>query len=181
MDHVRQLDIVMVNARHENKGGTEMAMISLAGLDKAAVLAALYNASRPQGMGFMHYDPKPMTVDEAQRIGADRYFDYLKGRVMKVDLSGDNLDPYLYDRDNGQGAAEKAINALRDSQDVNTASIKESHQFGVNAAAADLRERLDTSTLIEKKASGETIITMGLDDVKEFVAPKIDKALEDNK
>lgn len=42
--------------------------ISLAGLDKAAVLAALYNASRPQGMGFMHYDPTPMTVKEASKI-----------------------------------------------------------------------------------------------------------------
>ena len=32
---------------------------------------------------------------------------------MKVDLSCDELDPYLYDRDNGQGAAFKAINTLR--------------------------------------------------------------------
>ena len=37
------------------------------------------------------------------------YFDYLYGRVMKVDLSKDTFDPFLYDRDNGQGAAERAI------------------------------------------------------------------------
>ncbi len=43
-------------------------MISINGLDKAAVLAALYNASRPQGMGFMHYDPKPMEVEEARTL-----------------------------------------------------------------------------------------------------------------
>ena len=41
------------------------------------------------------------------------YFDYVKGRVMKVDLSGDEFSPRLYDRDNGQGAAEGVINALR--------------------------------------------------------------------
>lgn len=29
-------------------------MISIEGLDKAAVLAALYNASHPQGLGFVH-------------------------------------------------------------------------------------------------------------------------------
>lgn len=42
--------------------------ISIAGLDKAAVLAALYNAARPQGLGFLQYDPTPMTKDEAQKI-----------------------------------------------------------------------------------------------------------------
>ena len=33
-----------------------MSVIDLIGLDKAAVLAALYNASRPLGMGFVQYD-----------------------------------------------------------------------------------------------------------------------------
>ena len=41
-------------------------MISIEGLDKSKVLAALYNASRPQGMGFMQYDPNPMTEEEAE-------------------------------------------------------------------------------------------------------------------
>ena len=77
------------------------------------MLAALYNASKPQGMGFMHYDSKPMTRQEAEALlEKATYFDYLKGRVMKVDLSGDELDPRLYDRDNGQGAAECAIAKL---------------------------------------------------------------------
>jgi len=86
-------------------------MIDLKGRDKADVLAKLYNASRPLGMGFLHFDPKPMTTKEARTIldGGQTYFDYLKGRVMKVDLSKDTLDPWLYDRDNGQGAAERAI------------------------------------------------------------------------
>jgi len=30
---------------------------------------------------------------------------------MKVDLSGDEFDPRMYDRDNGQGAALRAINS----------------------------------------------------------------------
>ena len=80
-------------------------------LDKAAVLAALYNHARPQGMGFLHFDPKPMTVEQAKEILAtgQTYFDYVKGRVMKVDLSKNFLDTWLYDRDNGPGAAENAI------------------------------------------------------------------------
>ena len=43
-------------------------MISLVGLDKAKILAALYNASRPLGMGFMQYDPAPMATEEARDL-----------------------------------------------------------------------------------------------------------------
>ena len=92
-------------------------MVSIKGLDKRAVLAALYNASRPQGMGFLHYDPKPMTKEDAEAllpIGGMAQFDYLKGRVMKVNLSRDDeFDEWGYDRDNGAGAAAAAIASLR--------------------------------------------------------------------
>ena len=88
--------------------------ISLVGLDKAEVLAGLYNASKPQGLGFLHYDPKPMTVEEARALLVNQtYFDYLYGRVMKVDLSGDRLNPWGYDRDLGQGAAQRVIQTIR--------------------------------------------------------------------
>jgi hypothetical protein len=88
-------------------------MIDLKGKDKAEVLAKLYNASRPQGMGFLQATKQDMTRDEAAELLANgqTYFDYLRGRVMKVDLSGDELDPRLYDRDNGQGAASAALDA----------------------------------------------------------------------
>ncbi len=94
-----------------------METIDLRGLDKAAVLAALYNASKAQGRGWLHFDPAPMTVPEAREI-LDEYlknnwrFDYLKGRVMKVDFSGDDLSFRLYDRDNGAGAAQRAIDGI---------------------------------------------------------------------
>ena len=47
-------------------------MIQLSGLNKADVLAALYNASKPQGMGFLQYDPKPMTRAEAEGLFSSR-------------------------------------------------------------------------------------------------------------
>lgn len=84
--------------------------INIAGR-QAAVLAALYNNSKPLGLGILHYDPTPMTVEEAQALldSGQTYFDYHKGRVMKVLIEGDTLDTYLYDRDNGAGAAARAI------------------------------------------------------------------------
>lgn len=88
--------------------------IDLTKLNKADVLTVLYNASKPQGMGFLHYNASLMSTEEANDLlKVNTYFDYLKGRVMKIDLSGDTLHPGLYDRDNGQGAAARAIDSLR--------------------------------------------------------------------
>jgi hypothetical protein len=52
-----------------------------------------------------------MTIDQADRIlgSGNQYFDYLQGRVMKIDLSHDEIDTRLFDRDNGRDAAAKAI------------------------------------------------------------------------
>lgn len=91
--------------------------INISGINKAAILAALYNNSRPQGLGFLHFKPDEMTIEQAERLLEQQtYFDYLLGRVMKVDLSGDILRTWLYDRDNGQGAAEAAIKHLLSKQ-----------------------------------------------------------------
>jgi hypothetical protein len=90
-------------------------MISLKGKDKATVLMSLYNASRVQGRGFLaSFQGQPMTIEEARKLVSTEqlYFDYVRGTVLKVDLSGDSLDPYFYDRDNGQGAASRALAEL---------------------------------------------------------------------
>lgn len=36
-------------------------MVNINGISKGRVLAELYNASRPLGLGFLHYVPTPMT------------------------------------------------------------------------------------------------------------------------
>lgn len=91
--------------------------MDISGLDKAAILAALYNGSRQQGMGFMHArGATGMTVEQAREEitkNPQMYFDYLHGRVMKISLRGDELHTALYNRDNGQGAAEAIISSLR--------------------------------------------------------------------
>lgn len=77
-------------------------------------MAALYNRSQPIGMGWLHFDSSTMLEEEASELLKQQtYFDYLKGRVMKVDLSGDAFDPWGYDRDNGEGAAARAVASVR--------------------------------------------------------------------
>lgn len=89
-------------------------MINIKGLNKAKVLAALYNASKPLGLGFLQYVPGAMSENEAaELLKKYTYFDYLNGRIMKVDLSSnEEFDEWLYDRDNGIGAAQKAVNGI---------------------------------------------------------------------
>lgn len=93
-------------------------MVNITGLDKVVVLAALHNETSALGMGRMHDVGRDMNIDEARSIidrnvnhngDRDLYFDYVAGRPLKVDLTGDEFDPRLYDRDAGPGAAQRAI------------------------------------------------------------------------
>jgi hypothetical protein len=89
--------------------------MNISRLDKAEVLAALYNNAKVQGMGIFQANSKTMTTEEARVIldeSSDKYFDYVFGRVMKVSLANDELETWLYNRDNGDGAAEKVIGYL---------------------------------------------------------------------
>ena len=94
-----------------------MAMVDISGLDKAEVLYALYNSSHYQGISFLGM-VNNYTLEDCRKDfeeSKSKYFDYLHGKVIKVNLSGDNFDPFLYDRDCGEGAAQEAIDKLRKS------------------------------------------------------------------
>ena len=100
--------------------------LRITGVNKAAILVALYNASRPMGMGMLQAQPGDMTMEEAQELlcGKDSgdypggahnvngYFDYLYGRPLKTDVSKDTLNTWGFDRDNGgDGAALRVLQA----------------------------------------------------------------------
>ena len=91
-------------------------LMNITGISKPALLAALFNASKQQGLGCLDWrGAHQMTEQEAAQIideqGMD--FDYLRGRVMKISIDGDDLEARLFDRDNGPDAAERAIAHLR--------------------------------------------------------------------
>lgn len=105
-------------------------MIDVSDIDPEVLLAGLYNRSFVMGMGIFQAQPGNMTLEEAQeylngKVEPDyvgraleggtgaRYFDYLNGRVMKVEINGKTLQEGLYDRDMGEGAAQKVIDNIR--------------------------------------------------------------------
>ncbi len=93
--------------------------MNIKGFDKSEVFAALYNRAKTQGMGILHYTPEIMNKEEAQKIldSGQTYFDYVKGRVMKIDLKGDEIETRLYNRDNGPDAAESVLTFLKGRDD----------------------------------------------------------------
>lgn len=91
-------------------------MIDISGLDKGAVLAALHNGTMAQGLGVFHDLGRPMTPEEGAtefQSYIHGYIDYCHGRPIKCDLSGDQFEERLYDRDAGSGQAHRVIADLR--------------------------------------------------------------------
>jgi len=146
--------------------------------NQADILAALYNASRPQGMGFQQYDPTPMTREQAQEL-LDRgtRFDYIKGRVMHINLSGDFLDPREYDRNNSYGAAARAIVPLIMGLGVNSPSVQATHISGTQDSARTLEGRLNAESETTRVAAGEgvDVFELGYSGVADVLRPNIEK------
>lgn len=91
-------------------------IIDISKKDKAAVFKALYDFAHPKGMGVFFNKPGDISIEQAREIVAQTMdFDYVGGRVMKVNISGDSFDSWLYDRDNGKGRAKKAIDTVPDT------------------------------------------------------------------
>jgi len=93
-------------------------MVNIKGLNKAEVLKELYNNSRVQGLGFLQATNTVMTTSEAEAIlSQTTNFDYLYGKVMKINLSSDEeFEEWSYDRDNGTGSAQRVIKKLMASK-----------------------------------------------------------------
>ena len=152
--------------------------MDISGLNKAAVLAALYNRAKPQGMGFLHYTPEPMTLDKAtQLLENHTYFDYLAGRVMKIAIDGDDIDTWGYNRDNGSNAAENVIALLRASGETDSVESRAAHKENTVQAAAAVKSRILEPSTLEHR-SGALVATLGLAEIADVLGPAVDKALE---
>jgi hypothetical protein len=93
--------------------------IDISGLDKVKLLQALFDRAKPQENSFVYYHSN----NKLGRAGAENvlrnghgYVDHVAGKVMKVNISDDRLDPFLFNTHNGAGAAEQVIQNLRAEQ-----------------------------------------------------------------
>jgi hypothetical protein len=134
--------------------------VDTTGLEREAVLATLYNAASPRGMGFSHYDPRPMDIVWARRVIEERgndlrhvlhklaperfgipeprttlVFDYVYGRPLKVRLTDPNVEVTYFDEIHAEGLAGTVIGILRDTGDPAHGDIMALHDAGLRTAA----------------------------------------------
>ena len=90
-----------------------MEKINIKGINKCDLVMALHAGSFNAQASIYFGSNPPLTPGDAL-AASGQYIDYLNGRVMKVDVSGNDFEPDIYDRDMGDGAAAKIVDLLRD-------------------------------------------------------------------
>ena len=91
-------------------------MLNIKGLNKAELLVELYNNALLFGLD-IEMNLVKLTYDDAFKLLEENSrFDQLYGKILKIDLSGDEFDERLYDRDNGAGKAQSVVVKLREKQ-----------------------------------------------------------------
>ena len=84
--------------------------LNIQGYDKVNLLYALWNNVLPARF---FAGRSPPSFDRRRAATAVlSYIDYYDGRCIKCDLSGNEVNPRLYDRDAGPGAFARVLAAL---------------------------------------------------------------------
>ena len=106
-------------------------VIDISGLKKPLVLKYLWDNAQGEGPGSADESVqrlasllrlRKMTITEAEEHiqsclseGQPLKFDFLAGKLLRVDISRNQMNTVLYDDTHGQGAAETAISMARNS------------------------------------------------------------------
>lgn len=89
-------------------------MVDIRGIEKSVLLKALWEKSKPASFFTLsRMNPPPMDQNEFNTALERGKADYLSGRVIKMDFSGDSVEPSGYDRDNGKGSVQRIVDSLR--------------------------------------------------------------------
>lgn len=87
--------------------------ISIRDLDKPQLLFELWKNS-PVAHFYVNFPSLAPKFDAKKAvIAVDTYIDYFEGRCIKTDLSQDEVNPAMYDRDAGEGAFAKIVAKMR--------------------------------------------------------------------
>ncbi|KAL3489034.1 hypothetical protein BJX62DRAFT_239503 [Aspergillus germanicus] len=93
--------------------------VSTKDLPKLDLLHAVWQNSPPALFYEVRNIPPPSwDAEEAEDVALSHNWDvdYIVGRVIKADLSGDEVDLQLYDRGNGKGAFAEVVRKLREQR-----------------------------------------------------------------
>lgn len=90
-----------------------MSNVNIEGINKVQLLKALWLKSSPASFFSNGLISPPSFDDRTAEAAVLQYIDYFCGRCIKCDLTTNEVDPYLYDRDFGTGAFARVVASLR--------------------------------------------------------------------
>jgi hypothetical protein len=90
-----------------------MMLINISGLDKVKLLHELWNRQIVASYFAINGATPPAFDEEAAIDAVKKPIDYFSGRLIKADLSQDNVNPGQYDRDAGEGRFARIVSDLR--------------------------------------------------------------------
>lgn len=88
---------------------SEHCMVNIRGIDRKTLLKALWSNSKPSAFFYNPILSPPLSNEELEEASKRDYVDYLCGRVIKVDLSCEYVDPIPYNRTNGSRALQQVV------------------------------------------------------------------------
>jgi hypothetical protein len=86
--------------------------IDITDIDKVKLLEALWHKQKPAAFFTFNLVPPPSFDEKGAKQAVTKYIDYFCGRCIKTNLSGDTVDPFLFDRDAGEGAFQSMVDQL---------------------------------------------------------------------
>jgi len=90
-----------------------MSEVTIANLDRVDLLQRMWNHA-PVARFFAVSGVSPPSFDRlAAQSVIDKRIDYFQGRCIKTDLSMDVVDPFLYDRDAGEGKLAAIVKEMQ--------------------------------------------------------------------
>ena len=95
-----------------------MIRVNIQGIGRDQLLEARWNRSQPAAFFSNNNVETPsFDLEKAKgQLSSDGYVDYICGRIIKTNIyMGDEVDPYLYDRDIGVGAFQEVVDSLVNS------------------------------------------------------------------
>ena len=96
-------------------------IVNIAGINKVDLLYALWTNMSPSiptiYASLLNNNTRDILFNrELAKLAVLDYIDYFQGRCIKLDLSKDDVDTFLYDRDAGYGAFQRIVSELISKQ-----------------------------------------------------------------
>ena len=106
--------------------------IDITGLDKATLLINLWKNSKNAvffQLSGTPLPPQPNLDDAKEQLERNSYVDYFRGRVININFGSNQINPLMYDRDNGKNCFATTVANMRSHQNDDSKERSQKSEF----------------------------------------------------